>query len=75
MDNYVTHCPKQWTTQMMVIQCDIVITSGSSGGALLDENGQLIGLTTFRVKDQNGYIVYGVGFAIPTVTIEIFLTK
>lgn len=61
--------------QMMVIQCDIVITSGSSGGALLDEKGQLIGLTTFRVKDQNGYIVYGVGFAIPTITIESFLTK
>lgn len=61
--------------QMMVIQCDIVITSGSSGGALLDENGQLIGLTTFRVKDQNGYIVYGVGFAIPTLVIESFLAK
>lgn len=60
---------------MLVTQCDIVIANGSSGGALLDENGNLIGITTFRVKDQNGYIVYGVGFAIPIITIEDFLQK
>ena len=61
--------------KMLVMQCDIVISSGSSGGALLDCFGRLIGLTTFRVKDQQGYIVYGVGFAIPTITIEKFLEQ
>ncbi len=48
-----------------VIQIDINIASGSSGGALLDKNGKLIGITSFRLKDNKGDIVYGTGFAVP----------
>ena len=48
-----------------VIQCDLTISSGNSGGALLDERGRLIGLTTFRAKDSNGDIVYGLAYCIP----------
>lgn len=48
-----------------VIQADINIASGSSGGALLDKNGELIGITSFRLKDKKGDIVYGTGFAVP----------
>lgn len=48
-----------------VIQADINIASGSSGGALLDKNGRLIGITSFRLKDKAGKIVYGTGFAVP----------
>ncbi len=48
-----------------VIQCDLNIANGSSGGALLDENGQLIGITSFRTKDLNGEVVYGFAYAVP----------
>lgn len=48
-----------------VIQSDINISSGNSGGALLDINGRLVGITSFRVKEPSGDIVYGIGYSIP----------
>ncbi len=48
-----------------VIQCDLIINEGNSGGALLDEKGNLIGITTFRLKDNYGNIIYGIAFCIP----------
>lgn len=48
-----------------VIQCDLTIAAGNSGGALLNEKGELIGLTTFRTKDNSGNIVYGIVYSIP----------
>ncbi len=53
-----------------VIQCDLTIAAGNSGGALLNEKGELIGLTTFRTKDNSGNIVYGIVYSIP---INLFL--
>ena len=47
------------------IQCDITIVSGSSGGALVNRNGKLIGITTFRTKDNLGNVIHGIGYAIP----------
>lgn len=52
-----------------VIQCDITIAAGNSGGALLDENGALIGITTFRTKDMSGNVVYGIVYCIPVNTV------
>ena len=48
-----------------VIQCDLTIAEGNSGGALLDERGRLVGLTTFRTKDGAGNVVYGLAYCIP----------
>ena len=48
-----------------VIQCDITIVSGSSGGALVNMNGKLIGITTFRTKDNLGNVIHGIGYVIP----------
>lgn len=48
-----------------VIQCDITIVSGSSGGALLDKKGKLLGITTFRIKDNLGNVIHGIGYIIP----------
>lgn len=47
------------------IQCDLTITSGNSGGALLDKYGRLIGITTFRTKDEKGNPVYGIAYSVP----------
>ena len=48
-----------------VIQCDLTISSGNSGGALLNQKGKLIGITTFRTKDSLGDVVYGIVYSLP----------
>ncbi len=52
-----------------VIQCDLTIADGNSGGALLDNTGKLVGLTTFRLKDNKGNVIYGIAYCIPINTI------
>lgn len=56
-----------------VIQVDINISSGNSGGALLDNKGRLIGITTFRTKDNTGNVNYGFVYAIPINIISDFI--
>jgi S1-C subfamily serine protease len=52
------------TTMLLgMVQTDAPITQGSSGGALVDENGNLIGITTAIGVSSVG--VEGIGFATP----------
>lgn len=46
---------------MVHVQTDAPINPGSSGGALIDRDGNLIGLNTFTITEGNE----GLGFAIP----------
>jgi S1-C subfamily serine protease len=46
-----------------ILQTDAAITEGSSGGALLDSQGRLVGITTAVGVSRVG--VEGIGFAIP----------
>jgi serine protease Do len=55
-----------------VIQTDAAITEGSSGGALLDWQGRLIGVTTAVGVSSVG--VEGIGFAIPVETVMAAVT-
>ncbi len=48
-----------------VIQCDLTIAEGNSGGSLVNSNGELIGITTFRTKDSGGNPIYGIAYCIP----------
>lgn len=56
-----------------VIQCDVTIAAGNSGGALLDKNGNLVGITTFRTKDNMNNVVYGIVYAIPIKIVLEFI--
>ena len=50
-----------------IIQTDAAITEGSSGGALLDGQGRLVGITTAVGVGSVG--IEGIGFAIPVESI------
>lgn len=56
-----------------VIQCDLTIAQGNSGGALLSEKGELIGITTFRTKDNSGNVIYGIVYCIPVNTVAEYV--
>lgn len=58
-----------------VIQCDLTIAAGNSGGALLNEKGELIGITSFRTKDNSGNVIYGIVYCIPVNTVFEFTNK
>lgn len=51
-----------------MLQTDAPITSGSSGGALVDENGTLIGITAAIGVSQAG--AEGIGYAIPVELVQ-----
>lgn len=51
-----------------MIQTDAPITNGSSGGALVDRNGELIGITTAVGASDLG--IEGIGFATPIEIVE-----
>lgn len=56
-----------------MIQTDAPITSGSSGGSLVDETGALLGITTAVGVSNIG--VEGIGFATPVEIVERITTE
>ena len=53
-----------------LIQTDAAINPGNSGGALLNANGEVIGINTVKI---NAEAVEGIGYAIPLSDIEDLL--
>lgn len=57
---------------ILSIQTSIEIYNGSSGGPLYNSKGKLLGIMTFRIRDDGTYIP-GMSFAIPSKNIKEFL--
>ena len=57
---------------MNVLQIDASINSGNSGGPLLNANGEVIGICTLKITEDN---VEGLGFAIPIETAKNHLKE
>ncbi|MDR2046678.1 MAG: S1C family serine protease [Clostridiales bacterium] len=55
------------------IQLSLNINEGNSGGSLINGKGQLIGIITFRLRDNQGNVIHGTSFALPLGTIKTFL--
>ena len=55
---------------MNMIQIDAPINSGNSGGPLVNINGEVVGICTLKITDQN---VESMGFAIPINNIKKYL--
>ena len=59
-----------------VLQMDAAINHGNSGGPVCNEDGQLIGITTFGSLDDNARsLAPGLNFAIPVSVIREFLPE
>lgn len=55
---------------MSLIQTNAALNSGNSGGPLINCYGQVVGINTMKMRDTMGTGVEGLGFAIPSVTVE-----
>jgi serine protease Do len=54
---------------VVYLQTDAAINAGSSGGALVDVNGNLVGITTFMMTEGGGS--EGLGFALPSRLVHL----
>src|SRR5439155_11413627 len=52
------------------IQTDAAINHGNSGGPLFNDQGQVIGITSQIYADQSTSGNVGIGFAVPSSTVE-----
>lgn len=57
-----------------MIASDAYISEGNSGGALINVQGELLGITTLRLKDKLGNTIYGMGYSIPIDIVETFIS-
>jgi len=55
------------------VQTDAAINPGNSGGALVNMNGELVGINSFIVSKTGGS--QGLGFAIPSNTVEPIVSE
>ncbi len=64
---------KQSVGNWPVIQMDANINHGSSGGPVCNENGEVVGLTTFGSLENTGGLAAGLNFAIPVSILDEYL--
>jgi serine protease Do len=57
---------------MVLIQTTAALNAGNSGGALLNEWGQVVGITTLKMSSWYESIE-GLGFAIPTAIAKLIV--
>ncbi len=58
-----------------VIQIDAAATHGNSGGPVINDKGDIIGLLTFRGDTVNGQEVQGFNFVVPVNTVKEFVNQ
>ena len=59
-----------------VLQIDAAITHGNSGGPVMNDKGEVIGLATFvSVDQQRKQEIQGLNFIVPTTIAREFVTK
>jgi putative serine protease PepD len=52
------------------IQTDAALNHGNSGGPLLNDQGEVVGITSQIYSDENTSGNVGIGFAVPSATVE-----
>lgn len=62
----------QYDWEMTLLQTDAAINPGNSGGALVNKNGQLIGINSSKLSSTD---IEGMGFAIPSNEVQYIITQ
>lgn len=60
------------TNKVNVLQTDAAINPGNSGGALVDINGNLVGINSMKIASEQ---VEGIGFAIPSNEVKVTIKE
>ncbi len=60
-------------TDRYFMYTDTLINPGNSGGPLFNDNGEIIGLTDWRIGPDSDHSVPGIGGAVPGLTVKDFL--
>ncbi|MFK2825314.1 trypsin-like peptidase domain-containing protein [Bacillus sp. B190/17] len=74
-DGQISATSKKTEQGSPVIQLDAAATHGNSGGPVINEKGEIIGLLTFRGDTVNGQEVQGFNFAVPINTVKEFVNQ
>ena len=61
-------------TTMVLIQTSAAINFGNSGGALINQYGQVVGVTTIKIVTEDGS-AEALGFAIPTTRVKYVVDR
>lgn len=64
-DGVLTGLRKKMPTEQKVIQFSAPINPGNSGGPLIDQEGHVLGVVSWKIVANKGIPVSGVGFAVP----------
>lgn len=59
---------------LLFVQTTAAINSGNSGGALINEYGQVVGITTIKIMSEEDTIE-GMGFAIPSKRVKVVVDR
>ena len=65
--------PNPSTSFVHYIQTDAVINAGNSGGPLLNEQGEVVGVCTLLISPDRNYVGYG--YVIPTPLVKRVVTQ
>ncbi|MFQ3839270.1 S1C family serine protease [Staphylococcus pseudoxylosus] len=60
------------SNKVNVLQTDAAINPGNSGGALVDINGNLVGINSMKIANEQ---VEGIGFAIPSNEVKVTIKE
>jgi serine protease Do len=74
-DGKISAIDKKSAQGAPVLQMSAPITHGSSGGPVVQEDGSMIGITTFRGDKVNGQEVQGFNFVVPSNTVKEFVAQ
>lgn len=65
-DGLLTGMRKESATGKRTVQFSAPVNPGNSGGPLIDKDGKVIGVVSWKLLSNNGVPVTGIGFAVPS---------